>query len=153
MHARLKPATVLLFIVCASCCTGRLSAKRSAKQATLDASGEMLSSYKAPYSETYDEITEVSLETVCDSMMQILSAFGNQSLQVYDQCPNTYELLGPKNSQFEDLSELPECLTNIDGIFCNFELKYDGIPIAAALFDFIASSIAHCMKVQFCISI
>lgn len=139
--------TLLLAVLLSFCIVDGLGVHLGASSETQQTLNELISSYKAFYGDYYAEDAGISLETLCDSLSQIYSAFGSDSLKPYESCSRTLDLLGSSNSAFGDST--PDCYANVEAVFCSFEMNYDGIPISTAVFDFIVNSISRCMKVRY----
>lgn len=137
--------TLLLALLLSFYVASGLGVRLRASTETQQTLNELISSYKAFYGDYYAQDASISLETMCDSLSQIYSAFGSDSLKPYESCSRTLDLLGSSNSAFGDST--PDCFANVEAVFCSFEMDYDGIPISTSLFDFIVSSISRCMKV------
>ena len=97
------------------------------------------------YGDYYTDGSQISTEKMCDSIINIYASFGNTTTAPYDSCPKSYEFIGQNNPIFSD--SLPQCYSDVQNVFCSFELSKDESSISLDLFDFMMNKIIHCIKV------
>lgn len=113
----------------------------------LQRENELLAAQDATYGLSYSSSAQLTVDTICTSVMKIYSIFGNDTITPFDSCSYYDVLLGTSNSAYTEST--PTCFQDVVDSFCTFQLLDDDDEILSKnLFDFVISSISYCVNVR-----